>query len=186
MSRRESRTRYAVLGALSIEPMSGSEVHALASGPLAHFWHEGFGQIYPTLHRLEAEGHVVTSAGAVGIGSRRRVHELTASGWSELREWLARPVGPVTPGRDELLLKVFFGRHVAPEVLAGHVRARRDLLAASLGRYAAIEAELAADASPDAPWWGRTLQHGVAATSASLAWCESTLAGLAERGGGRS
>lgn len=179
MSRRESRTRYAVLGALSIEPMSGSEVHALATGPLAHFWHEGFGQIYPTLHRLESEGHVVTTAGPVGTGTRRRVHELTASGWAELREWLARPVGPATPGRDELLLKVFFGRHVAPEVLAGHVRERRDALVAALERYSAIGAELAAEPSADAVWWERTLRHGVAVGTASLAWCEATLAELA-------
>lgn len=178
MSRRESRTRYAVLGALSIEPMSGSEVHALATGPLAHFWHEGFGQIYPTLRTLEAEGHVVTTTEPGARGSRRRVHALTASGWSELRGWLARPVGPVTPGRDELLLKVFLGRHVDPDVLLGHLRTRRQALAVALERYAAIAAELAQDASPDVPWWGRTLGHGVAVASASLAWCDATIAEL--------
>ena len=38
------------------------------------------GVLYPTLHRLEAEGHVTTKWVVVSAGRRRKVYSLTATG----------------------------------------------------------------------------------------------------------
>ncbi len=38
-----------MLGALSIEPMSGYDIKNLLGRTVGHFWNEGYGQIYPTL-----------------------------------------------------------------------------------------------------------------------------------------
>ena len=49
---RQSQTEVAVLGALSVEPMSGYAARRAITETLGHFWSESFGQIYPTLASL--------------------------------------------------------------------------------------------------------------------------------------
>jgi DNA-binding PadR family transcriptional regulator len=44
---RQAQTSTAVLGALSVEPMTGYEIRQVIADVLGHFWHESFGQIYP-------------------------------------------------------------------------------------------------------------------------------------------
>ena len=180
---RESRTKYAVLGALSIEPMSGYQIKEELGHSISHFWNEGYGQIYPTLRQLSADG-LVTSRVEAGKGKpERRVYTLTEAGWDELRGWLARPVVSQQPGRNELLLKLFFGRHAPAGVNLEHVRRRRDVLAALIARYEAIEAELNAETAPDQPYWLITLRHGLHVSRASMAWCDETIARLTELDG---
>ncbi len=179
MAVRESRTRYAVLGMLTIEPMSGYDLHKTIERTLGHFWREGYGRLYPTLKALTAEGLVVTRADQRG-GPRRNTHHLTDAGWDELRRWLATPPGSPHAGRDDLLLQVFFARHAGAGVLTEHVRRRREVTADLLARYEAIEDELLRDPSPDAPAWWLTLRHGIHLARASIAWCDEALEVLDE------
>jgi len=176
----ESRSRYAVLGALSIEPMSGYDIKNLLARTIGHFWNEGYGQIYPTLRQLSGAG-LVTSDVETRSGRRdRHVYTMTEAGWDELRRWLARPVDSEHPGRSELLLKLFFGQHAPAATNVDHVRRHQQILTALIGRYQAIEAELNAETSPDQPYWLITLRHGLAVTQASLAWCDETIDRLLE------
>ena len=54
--RRQPSTRYAILGLLSLAPMSGYEIRKVAASSIGHFWSESYGQIYPTLRKLVAAG----------------------------------------------------------------------------------------------------------------------------------
>jgi len=57
-----NRTAYTILGMLSIEPnlsASGYEIRKAIESTVGYFWGESFGQIYPTLKRLAAEGLIV-------------------------------------------------------------------------------------------------------------------------------
>lgn len=176
--RRESKTPYAVLGVLSLGDMSGYEIKGVLEQSVGHFWRESFGQLYPTLRRLEEQA-LVSSRLAPGIsGPERKVHSLTADGWEALRDWLARPVDIHDLRRDETLLKIFFGRHAPGSASAEHVRRRQELLGGLLETYEQIECELAQDPSPDRPYWLITVRHGIHLTTAMLAWCEETLAQL--------
>ncbi len=182
MSRiRESKSRYAVLGALSIEPMSGYDIKEVLTKSVGHFWNESYGQIYPTLKELAGEG-LVTSRKVAGTGKPDRyIFTLTAAGWSELRSWLTRAVESQQPGRNELLLKLFFGRHAGTRTNVDHLRRHRQFLADRLAQYEAIEAELNTEAEdPDQPYWLITLRHGQLVARASLAWCDETLTRLSE------
>lgn len=55
---RTSQSRFALLGLLNLGPMSGYDLKQLIGWSIGHFWREGYGQIYPTLKDLEAEGLV--------------------------------------------------------------------------------------------------------------------------------
>ncbi len=102
---REAKSRYAVLGALTLlEPMSGYQIKEVIERTIGHFWNEGYGQIYPTLKAMAAAGLV---SGRVEPGDGKpasHVYTLTDAGWEELRQWLARPVDSNQPVRSELLL----------------------------------------------------------------------------------
>jgi len=180
---RESKSRYAVLGVLSIEPMSGYQIKEVIGRTIGHFWTESYGQIYPTLKQLAASGLVNSRVERNSGKPDRHVYALTAPGWEELRRWLAEPVESQRPGRSELLLKLFFGRHAAAGTNLDHVRRHRQMLASLIAQYEAIEVELEAQASPDQPYWLITLLHGLHVARASLAWCDETIARLTELDG---
>jgi len=160
--------------------MSGYQIKEVIGHSIGHFWSEGYGQIYPTLKQLAIEG-LVTSEVEPGNGKPdRRVHMLTDAGWAELQRWLTQPPDSQRPGRSELLLKLFFGRHSPAGTNLAHVRQQRELLAGVIAQYEAIEAHLIAESSPDQPYWLITLRHGLHVTRASLAWADETIARLTE------
>ena len=177
---RQSRSKYAILGALSIEPMSGYDIKNVLGRTIAHFWNEGYGQIYPTLKQLSDTGMVTSHVEASSGKPDRHVYTMTEAGWDELRHWLAQPAESEQPGRSELLLKLFFGRHAPAGTNLDHLRHHRQMLATLIDRYQAIEAELDAGTDPDRPYWLITLRHGQAVTRASLVWCDETIHRLAE------
>ena len=51
-------TPNALLGLLSLGPMSGYDIRQLIPRSIGHFWSESYGQIYPGLKRLSAAGFV--------------------------------------------------------------------------------------------------------------------------------
>lgn len=173
---RTAQTRTAVLGALSVEPMTGYELRQAITTVLGHFWHESFGQIYPTLADLEAEGLVTASPGD-RANSRR--FALTAAGRNALRDLLSEPPVPQPP-RNGTLLRVFFGPALGPDALAALLDSEEAEVRTRLATYAGIRAGLIAEAEhPDhAPYWLATVRAGELSAQAHLQWLEETRAAL--------
>jgi PadR family transcriptional regulator, regulatory protein AphA len=179
----ESTSRYAILGALTLEPMSGYQIKEVIGRTIGHFWNEGYGRIYPTLKELTASG-LVTSSVEPGNGRPdRNVVALTPAGWDELRRWLTQPAASMKHGRSELLLKLFLGRHVAMATNLDHLRRHREMLTAMVSHLEAVELELRGTTDPDQPYWLITLRHGLHVARASLAWCDETITTLTELDG---
>jgi DNA-binding PadR family transcriptional regulator len=173
---REPQTATAVLGALSIEPLTGYEVRRVISGVLGHFWHESFGQIYPCLAALEADGLVTTTPG-VRRGST--VYEISAAGRHRLAELLGMP--PVAqPPRNGLLLRVFFGRALPPADLDVLLDQTQREAEARLTAYAAIRDGFGTEpAYPEhGAYWEATIRAGELAAQAQLTWVAETRASL--------
>ena len=175
---RQSQTELAVLGALSVEPMTGYALRQAITGTLGHFWSESFGQIYPTLARLEAEGLIAPRAEGRTSG---QVFALTRTGRRRLVALLREPIAPAPP-RNGTLLRLFFADLLAPEDRRTLVEEARDRAAESLARLAVLraelEAEIASGADPGAPYRLMTLSAGEHAARAQVAWAQETLAEL--------
>ena len=172
----------ALLGLLSLRPMSGYDIRKTTRESIGHFWSESYGQIYPTLGRLERRG-LVRRLATRGRGRRvRQLYALTPRGQHALEQWLA--LAPHhRPFRSELLLKLFFGRRLPRNVAAGHVReflARQETF---LRVYDAVERQLRAEHArhPDLPFWLMTLSYGRHMARVLRDWCGETLAALAPR-----
>jgi DNA-binding PadR family transcriptional regulator len=176
-----NRTAYVILGMLSIAPKgSGYEIHKAIEDNFGSFWGESYGQIYPSLKRLAAEGLIEVCKPASAPKKRRQEYALTDAGRACLREWLALPFQN-DPPRNEFLLKLFFGGEAAPGTALKHVRELQERNRRTLTTLEGIEsmAREIQSQNPNKPYWMLTLGLGMALTRAALDWGESALAQLA-------
>lgn len=179
---RTNRSRYTILACLSVEPMSGYDVKQFLEETVAHFWSESYGQIYPTLKTLEADGLVAGhDESPVGGGRERRTYSLTESGLEALREWLRKPPEPEVP-RYEISLKLFFGDQLSREVALEHVRRHRQRHREILENYHDTEVRLKERlaGSPRLPYWLAVLRGGIRYSTTVIEWCDETAASLQE------
>lgn len=174
-------TDFALLGLLSIEPMSGYDIRQNFQESLNFFWNESYGQIYPALKRLLARDFITVVAGGQKGRRERRAYTITAKGRAHLRRWLAQPPRK-QPIRDELLLKIFLGRLAPPGACVEHIlrlrRGQEELLAS----YKEIEKRIGIErvGHPHAQFWYLTLKHGIEMRRARIRWCDEALAVLQE------
>src|SRR5687768_4387730 len=172
---RENRSRYAVLGALTIAPMSGYDLRTFFDQSVRFFWTESYGQIYPILKQLAAEGLVAPASQRASGGThpRRMVYLITARGRAALAEWLGEPIEQEV-GRIEILLKLFFAAEGEPAAARDHVAAFREYHVARLAQFDAVEARIRREHADRAelPYWLLALSYGQHVSRALLAWCD--------------
>ena len=179
---RENTSRYAVLGMLTSGPRTGYDIRREIHGSVRHFWSESYGQVYPVLHQLVRDG-LATVVVEPGVGRPdRKIYRLTEAGWDELRRWLVQPVTP-QPSRNELLLKLFFGRHVPAAGLTRVVQAFRDRWADNVAAWGTIEDHLRSGEPPEMNDLDRrdrlfTLRYGRLIGEATINWADEVLAAL--------
>jgi DNA-binding PadR family transcriptional regulator len=174
----ETRTTTveSLLGVLSLGPRSGYEMRQFMEQSTGNFWNESFGQIYPALKLMLAEGLVEVEEDDAEGHPAKKVYRMTERGRERLREWLGMPLKPLKM-RNELLLKLFFGDKAERGVLAEQVRTWRQRYAADLERYVGIEQKLETMHGHEAgmPYWRMTVRYGMAEARMIVAWCDETL-----------
>jgi PadR family transcriptional regulator AphA len=161
-----SGVTYVILGALSLGPRSGYEIKQLVDRSTRFFWAASYGQIYPELRRLEADGLI--SGASEPRGERRRiVYQLTPDGREALRDWLLDPESLIEI-RDEGLLKLFFADVLEPSealALLHSLRARRE---AALARLREVERQGKALGFP-----ALVLEFGIGLQEWMVEWCSA-------------
>lgn len=167
----KSQTETAVLGALSVQPMTGYGVRSAITETLGHFWRESFGQIYPALSRLEADGFVRRTEPGRTSGN---VFEITEPGLGRLRTLLAVPYESPPP-RNGLLLRLFFGRLLGPAVCEDLVRDVLTRAEVSAATYARLRAEVESETDPNSVYWLITIAAGEHSAMAEALWAREAL-----------
>jgi DNA-binding PadR family transcriptional regulator len=179
-----NQTAYVILGVLAIHPhQSGYEIRRTIHQSVGFFWGESFGQIYPSLKRLAAEGLIAPSSSGVSSRTTRQQYSITPAGHACLQDWLAIPYRD-DPPRDEFLLKLFFANDAAPGVSIDHLRQFQDKHRRLLATLQQLESLASAHNSqnPGFPFWMLTLSFGKAQLRSALEWSESALAMLSSAG----
>jgi DNA-binding PadR family transcriptional regulator len=112
MAKTLSTSSYAVLGLLSMTPMSGYELAQAVSRSIAHFWPMSKTQVYSELGRLEGLGYIEGTDVAQERLPDKRVFNLTEGGEHVLDAWLSsdQVEGPTI--RMPALVKMFFGHRL--------------------------------------------------------------------------
>ena len=119
--------RYALLGILSSESMTGYDLLEYFDRSAGLVWPASQAMIYPELRRMEADGLVVAKVVPRGTRGRKRIYSVTKSGLAELKRWVSESTEH-PPDRDPIRLKASY-MDVAPRSAA------RALFAAQIEYY---------------------------------------------------
>ena len=116
--------KFAILGLLSIRPMSGYEVKKSLDRPMGYTWHASESQIYPELRKMEemdlVKGHIIHQV----MKPDKKVYNMTDKGGVLLDEWLLRPTKN-KQRKDEFLLKLFFFHRIDTPSILRHLEQER-------------------------------------------------------------
>ena len=183
---RSSNSRFVILGFLADRDRSGYDIRKAIEASMGNFWNESFGQIYPALKELEAEGLVRKAEGPQAGRATRQAYTITPTGRSALEKWVRTPAGPHTY-RVETLVKLFFAPLVGPTEARAHIARFKAEHWALLEKYRSIEVHLEQDCADlsGLPYWKLTVDCGLAVGRAYVEWCDRADAALArlEQGG---
>jgi len=103
----QSSNTYALLGLLTIQPMTGYVMKKWVDEVFCHFWRTSYGQIYPTLKKLVEQGLVIVEEKETEKGPASKLYTITEKGTQAVKDWLAVDVYDFNY-RDETLLKLYF------------------------------------------------------------------------------
>ena len=179
--------KHILLGLLR-QPGTGYDLKSVFDERISHFWSAEFGQIYPTLNRLEERGLLESRVEPSSKGPNRRVYTVTGDGRQELLRWLGS--GPAMGAeRFAYLAQLYFmdalGDLHETRAFMTDLKGR---LNEWLGRLKAIETAVAA-AHGNAPeryseggfHQFATLRMGILSIGSKVKWCDETLAAIDRR-----
>ena len=155
--------------------MSGYEIKKSMEKSIGYFWQESYGQIYPTLKSLLKEGLLKSRTKIQEKGVQKIVYSITKKGEEELDKWLEEDVEFQTY-RNELLLKLFFGKKSSVSNSLHHLEKQKSKTTRTLKQYEAISSrtQKAFAKNPNLPFWICTVQYGMEILKAELHWIENT------------
>lgn len=104
--------KYAILGLLNRNPMTGYELSKEFNYELAEFWYANHSQIYPELKLLNNEGLVTYDVEISGDILETKRYTITELGRSEFIQWLHKDDKlPRTP-KDPFRLRMYFAHNL--------------------------------------------------------------------------
>ena len=114
-------TAASLLGFLHRGPLTGWELQVWIERSIGNFWNVTRSQVYRELKTLAAAG--LLRAGATGKRDKQP-YSITAAGRDAFRTWIAQP-----PASDilrlPLVVSVFFGEHIEPDLLRRYLQTAR-------------------------------------------------------------
>jgi PadR family transcriptional regulator, regulatory protein AphA len=165
------KSRYAILGMLLIEPLSGYQIIKEMQGSTDYFWQESDASIYPMLKILEKEGKVKSRSEYAGK-RESRVFEITPKGKKEFLSWIEMPT-EIDKRRNEFLLKMFFGANVSKEKILQKLFSRLETVQELKRKFKSIERDTFSKISDDNShkmFWYMTLRSGLIDAQAEIKW----------------
>jgi DNA-binding PadR family transcriptional regulator len=178
---RKNRTRFVLLGLIANRARSGYDLKRAVESSIGHFWHESYGQIYPHLGSLEEDGLATVERIIEEGRPQRKLYRITEVGLDVLKEWLKEPVQVSRP-RNELLLKLFFGKRMTTETSISHLEKFMADLEAKRALLELIRGEMdeSLHSRADAKYWMMSLRFGILECEAQIQWSRESMGILRE------
>jgi PadR family transcriptional regulator, regulatory protein AphA len=177
------QTDYVILGLLSESPLTGYQIKKLIDIRFRFFWSESYGQIYPRLKSLKAQGFIKEIEPTGKQNRSQKTYQINKEGIAALHNWLEQPVKRESI-RLEILLKMYFSHLLKADVMISHIRAfqqahEKDL---QLIEMAQKELETIFDQDPNHPYILKVIDFGKKVNEAYINWSRETIKFLASRG----
>lgn len=177
---KETKSPFAILGMLSLYPnSSGYDIKKNMESSTQFFWKETFSSIYPVLEKLQKQKLVKKHTQSSQNKRQRHYYSLTTKGQQTLEDWLS--ISIETPqSRNELILKLFFGENVDPEINKKHLEEFQNMLMDKAKIYSEIKKEIETTINDKKRlfYWLITLDYGMMQVQSALEWCKRALANI--------
>lgn len=114
--------RIALLALLSVDAMTGYDLHKRFDSSVGHVWYAPDSQIYPELRKMEADGVVTAREVPWGTKGTKREYHITDAGRDALRAWMNTTL-PYARFRDAMHLKSAYFEWAEPDAARSQLRA---------------------------------------------------------------
>lgn len=162
--------RYALLGMLSDQSMSGYDLTKRFEESLQNVWPARHSQIYPELNRLNNEGLIeIVAEGPRG----RKEYRATGAGREAVRSWLLE-TEPDWSIRSEPSLRAFFLWMLKPNEACDYLRRYRQWYQGRLDNYLDIKRYWEPATEGDRSAW-IVLEAGIIQAEAYISWANWAL-----------
>lgn len=171
---------HALLGLLKYKPNTGYNIKTAFESSINFFWDVSLPQIYRTLNSMEDRGWLESDIEQQESRPNKKIYRVTEEGDREFQQWLVRKP-EVSHAKDELLVKLFFGKFMNREVLIEHIKDRREQARKFLENSETVIKESAhgysqkAKAPDDVTFWLLTLDFGKRRARMITEWCNEAL-----------
>ncbi len=136
--------RYAILGFLTIRPLSGYDIKRFFNASVRHFWTADQAAIYRALTELEADALVGHERVEQQTRPDRKEYHITPLGVEAFDRWVTQPA-PAVARREPLLLKLFFASRMNAPDLASVLTAELSAVDAELSAFTEIVSSIERD-----------------------------------------
>ena len=162
--------RFALLGLLSDQPMSGYDLTKRFEESLGNVWPARHSQIYPELNKLNREGLIeIVEEGPRG----RKVYQTTHAGRSAVHGWLTE-TEPEWGIRSEPMLRSFFLWLLDPEEAREHLRRYRAWFEERRRAYQSIKEHWRPQTEGEKAAW-IVLEAGLMQAQTNIRWADWAL-----------
>ena len=171
-----NKTAYAILGLLTIEPMTGYAMRQMMKGSTSNFWSESDGQLYPALTLLSKQKLIVINKTKNESAREKKEYAITTAGHKVLKEWLKEPAETKIV-RDEFMLKLFFSANVDSTVILDAMNKKSVELQSGIGYMIKTKKELLQykEKTSQYLYWDITADYGIALLEAKLKWSNEAI-----------
>lgn len=116
--------KYAILGLINRESMTGYDLSKVFNRDLVNFWYANHSQIYPELKKLTNEGLITFEVVLQGEKLEKKLYSITDEGRHDLYTWLAT-IDPLEPTpKDIFRLKTFFMESLPVKDILDHFQSQ--------------------------------------------------------------
>ena len=104
--------KYAILGLLTREPLTGYDIAKEFDKAISDFWNAKYSQIYPELKKLTEEGLVSFETSMHGEQQEKKIYSITERGKKDFLIWLESDKTETPSPKDILKLRLYFSENM--------------------------------------------------------------------------
>ncbi len=173
--------KYAMLGFVDMQPMSGYDLKTLFNGSVSYFWAATHSQIYRTLNKMHEEGLVDVEVIIQEDLPNRKVYHITENGKVSLVKWVKSDV-ELSPIKNRILVQLSWADCLETDeiisLLDQYLIILKNRLTIYHHRMAHKEIFDQGRSEREIILWKGTLQNGILTYEAEARWAEELKAEL--------
>jgi PadR family transcriptional regulator, regulatory protein AphA len=174
-------TEAAILGLLGPGELSGYDLSRNVETGIGMLWSPAQSGIYAVLPRIVEKGYATARTVAQERRPDKQVYRITDQGREALRRWIESGPPEPDPAYNPLLLRVYFGAETTPEVVSGHVEARKREAEERIALLNELKPALGVTGTAASePYRRFVLDWGLEYYEAVIRWADATLAELGD------